>query len=175
MRAESLELVEALGMSRDQIGTVTQKELMSASKHDDGTVEHEVMAHITFIERAIGQVLVTDSRMVIIHDRQGNFNRAVGWWPEVDRGLSQLTPRHTTETLSQTLTGDLRFQQERLRGTDGLIAPSTIVQRYVLVPTETPEGKVSLKLQLEYIITPDEESSEDQEPSFKPLQLRIDA
>lgn len=173
VREQSVRLALDFGVSPDEVGTVLQKEFKRAIL-DEATGERrdEVLAHVTFIERQVGGVPVVGSRLIVMHDREGEFAKIVGWWPTIHAENSRLAPELSPEEISRVFSEDIQRERLRLNGsmTDG---PERYVDsRYVLFPTQEDDGRVSLNLQLEYVILPVNDAP--LEESFKPLEMRID-
>lgn len=138
LEQRSMQIAEALGIRLDEVGAVEQRELMQQSSGSDGALTAPVLvAHKTFISRALHGIEVQGSRLVVSHDPGGRLQRIVGVWPALAADGHQLTTRLSPRQLIE--------RAERSLAAHDLV-DREVKLRYVYVPEDAAAGEVRLRL-----------------------------
>ena len=171
LRADALGLIEQLGADSSEFGTVEQKTLKRDSREDNDTLRSDVMAHVTFVQRAVDGVPVIGSKMVVMHDRDGQLMKVMGWWPRIEETGSRMEAELTRVEARSRIEETVRFHQDRLRVGLDEVPEYRVLTRSVLVPEENEDGTVTLNLEVEMLLDP---VGLIETGEVKPLEIRVD-
>ncbi|MBI2566418.1 MAG: hypothetical protein HYV63_05235 [Candidatus Schekmanbacteria bacterium] len=155
--AKAKKLLASLGIPASEVGTVTEKAVMRASRLPGdaaGELQATVHAQKVFVERQVNGLPVLGSQAVVTFDQSGNLKKLIMRWPALAASGHQLTSRLSASRIAQRVAGDAVLT-ERANGFVGKVPV-----RLAYDPEEGAGGRLTLKLVAAAALVPDADGGE---------------